>query len=294
MWQSQALAGALSFGASVPDEFDTARAGPGRMPEVVASAASDAPLMNVRRAIMRASVSDENRPAIAPYAREELLICVIARLIAQLGNEARHVAVGAASPIPAAGALLLKQKRPGLRLSFLHKRRGNPFTEGSRELFDLAGQGRIDVFFLGGAQIDGEANLNLVRAEGRRFPGSFGSAFMYSVVKNVILFREEHSRRVLVPKVEFISAAGNPAALLTGKALFSWQKEKRRFRLESVHAPGDIRSESGFSYDSPATVPLTAGPGKEDLALLRGAVAAEMAPNYPEFAKRVWGSTAGL
>src|SRR6185436_4066372 len=89
MWQSQALAGALSFGASVPDEFDTARAGPGRMPEVVASAASDAPLMNVRRAIMRASVSDENRPAIAPYAREELLICVIARLIAQLGNEAR-------------------------------------------------------------------------------------------------------------------------------------------------------------------------------------------------------------
>jgi hypothetical protein len=97
--------------------------------------------MNVRRAIMRASVSDENRPAIAPYAREELLACVIARLIAQLGNEARHVAVGAASPIPAAGALLLKQKRPELRLSFLHKRRGNPFTEGSRELFDLAGRG---------------------------------------------------------------------------------------------------------------------------------------------------------
>ena len=65
----------------------------------------------------------------------------------------------------------------------LHKRKGNPFTEGSRELFDLAGQGRIDVFFLGGAQIDGEANINLVRADGRRFPGSFGSAFMYPMVK---------------------------------------------------------------------------------------------------------------
>jgi glutaconate CoA-transferase subunit B len=247
--------------------------------------------MNVRRAIMRASVSDENRPAIAPYAREELLACVIARLIAQLGNEARHVAVGAASPIPAAGALLLKQKRRELRLSFLHKRRGNPFTEGSRELFDLAGQGRIDVFFLGGAQIDGEANINLVRAERRRFPGSFGSAFMYSVVRNVILFREEHSRRVLVPKVEFISAAGNPAALLTGKALFSWQREKRRFRLESVHEPGDIRSETGFSYDSPASVAPTPPPSAEDLALLRGPVAREMAGNYPDFAKRVWGLT---
>ena len=226
------------------------------------------------------------------HAKEELLAGAIARLIARLGNEAGHVAVGAASPIPAAGALLLKQKRPELRLSFLHKRKGNPFTEGSRELFDLAGQGRIDVFFLGGAQIDGAANINLVRAEGRRFPGSFGSAFMYSVVRNVILFREEHSKRVLVPKVEFISAAGDPAALLTGKALFSWQREKRRFRLDSIHEPGDIGPLTGFSYDSPATVPLTPEPSPEDLELLRGPVAGEMAANYPDFAQRVWGLTA--
>src|SRR3954468_10928680 len=272
MWQSQALAGALSFGGSVPVVFDTACARPGGMPEVVASAASDAPLMNVRRAIMRVSVSDENRPVIAPYAREELLAYVIARLIARLGNEARHVAVGAASPIPAAGALLLKQKRPELRLSFLHKRKGNPFTEGSRELFDLAGQGRIDVFFLGGAQIDGEANINLVRAEGRRFPGSFGSAFMYSVVRNVILFREEHSRRVLVPKVEFISAAGNPAALLTGKALFSWQKERRRFRLDSYHfskGEEEIRASTGFEYDVSPSVAQTPAPMEKEMLSLR-------------------------
>jgi glutaconate CoA-transferase subunit B len=218
------------------------------------------------------------------HAKEELLACVVARLI----GAARHVAVGAASPIPAAGALLLKQKNPALRLSLLHKRTGNPFTEGSRELFDLAGQGRIDVFFLGGAQIDGEANINLVRAEGRRFPGSFGSAFMYAVVPNVILFREEHSPRVLVPKVEFISAAGNPVALLTGKALFAWQREKRRFRLESVHDGGDIRGETGFEYDAPQALPRTPPPGEEDLALLRGPVAKEMAPNYPEFTRRVW------
>ncbi|HEY1289953.1 MAG TPA: CoA-transferase [Burkholderiales bacterium] len=223
------------------------------------------------------------------HAKEELLASVVARLIARVVNEGGHVAVGAASPIPAAGALLLKQKRPELRLSFLHKREGNPFTEGSRELFDLAGQGRIDVFFLGGAQIDGEANINLVRADGRRFPGSFGSAFMYSVVRSVILFREEHSRRVLVPKVEFISAAGNPAALLTGKALFSWQRDKRRFRLESVHEPGDIGPDTGFSYDAAAAVPLTPDPSPEDLELLRGPVAKDMAGNYPDFAKRVWG-----
>lgn len=219
------------------------------------------------------------------HAREELLASIVARLI----GGARHVAVGAASPIPAAGALLLKQRRPDLRLSFLHKRTGNPFSEGSRELFDLAGQGRIDVFFLGGAQIDGDANINLVRAEGRRFPGSFGSAFMYAVVPNVILFREEHSPRVLVPRVEFVSAAGNPAALLTGKALFSWQRDRRRFRLESVHDGEDIRAHTGFDFDAPASVPRSPAPSAEDLALLRGAVARQMAADYPDFARKVWG-----
>ena len=197
------------------------------------------------------------------------------------------MAVGAASPIPATACELLKARGQTLRVSMLHKRKGNPFTEGSRELFDLAGQGRIDVFFLGGAQIDGEGSINLVRAEGRRFPGSFGSAFMYSVVKNTILFREEHSKRVLVPKVEFVSARGTPAALLTGKALFSWQG--KRFRLESTHEAGDIRSETGFQYDAPAEVPLTPAPSAEDLALLRSSVAQRIAPDYPDFARRVWG-----
>ena len=199
------------------------------------------------------------------YAREELLACVIARLV----GDAAHVAVGAASPIPATAVELLRARQGGRpRLSLLHRRRGNPFSEGSRELFDLAGQGRIDVFFLGGVQIDGEANINLVEAEGRRFPGSFGSAFMYFTARRTILFREEHSARVLVPKVEFVSAPGwsppgvwrrgGPQALLTGKALFAWQAERRRFRLESVHpgaSPEAVRANTGFDYDAPARVP---------------------------------------
>ena len=221
---------------------------------------------------------------MGPYAKEELLACVIARLI----GDARHVAVGAASPIPAAGAFLLQQHMPALRVSLLAKRRGNPFTEGSRELFDLAGQGRIDVFFLGGAQIDGDACINLVGAGGKRFPGSFGSAFMYPLVPRTILFREEHSARTLVPRVEFVSARGDPAALLTGKALFSWHKDRRRFRLESIHEPFDVRANTGFGYDAPDDVPLTPEPAPEQLALLRGPVARRMAADYPDFAKRVW------
>ncbi|HSU62244.1 MAG TPA: CoA-transferase [Burkholderiales bacterium] len=212
-------------------------------------------------------------------------------MIARLIGDARHVAIGAASPIPASGAFLLKSQKPSLRVSLHQRRRANPFTEGSRELFDLAGQGRIDVFFLGGAQIDGEANINLVRAGGQRFPGSFGSAFMYPVIPRTILFREEHSRRALVPRVEFVSARGDPAALLTGKALFSWQKEARRFRLESTH-PGhtveEIRENTGFAFDCPARVATTAAPSPEDLNLLRRQVAAQIAADYPQFAARVW------
>ena len=227
--------------------------------------------------------------------QEELLACLIARLIA----DAQHVAVGAASPIPASACELVRAQGRPLRVTRLHKRKGNPFSEGSRELFDLAGQGRIDYFFLGGAQIDGEANINLVRAEGRRFPGSFGSAFMYFTCRT-ILFREEHSRRVLVPRVEFISAPGSsppdvarrggPMALVTGSALFRWQPDKRRFRLESVH-PGhsaaEVREATGFAYDQGAVVE-TPPPMPAELELLRGPVSAAIAADYPDFARRVW------
>ena len=233
-----------------------------------------------------------------PHAREELLACCIARLIGDAG----HVAVGAASPIPATGVFLAKYlQQKTLRISLLHKRSGNAFTEGSRELFDLAGQGRIDVFFLGGAQIDGAANINLVRAEGKRFPGSFGSAFMYFAACRTILFREEHSKRVLVPKVDFISAPGwsppevkrngGPQALLTGRALFLWQKQARRFRLESVH-PGsslaEIKANTGFEFDVPPRVKKTQGPAADELAVLRGPVRSTITENYPEFGRRVW------
>jgi len=225
---------------------------------------------------------------MGPYAKEELLACVIARLV----QGSRHAAIGASSPIPASGCFLRRASDPGFRVSLQQRRAANPFTEGSRELFDLAGQGRIDTFFLGGAQIDGTAAINLVRAEGRRFPGSFGSAFMYPMVPGTILFREEHSRRTLVPKVEFVSARGTPRALLTGKALFSWQKDKKKFLLQSFHPGEDAKSiaaATGFDYDISPEVGETPAPTAEELALLRGPVAKQVAPDYPEFARRVWG-----
>ena len=118
--------------------------------------------------------------------REELLISQLADLLV---ND-KHVAVGAASPIPGAAALLAKEeakiKNKRLRVTILHSNKYNNFTDGARELFDCAAQGRIDTFFLGGVQIDGQANINLVGIGkypklNKRFPGSFGSALMYFV-----------------------------------------------------------------------------------------------------------------
>jgi glutaconate CoA-transferase subunit B len=107
---------------------------------------------------------------------------------------------------------------------------------------------------------------------------------------------------VLVPKVEFISAPGwsppeverrgGPQALLTGMALFAWQPDRRRFRLESVH-PGhtaaDIRAQTGFDYDGKDCDAATPAPDDDSLALMRGAVAREIAPDYPDYAARLWG-----
>jgi glutaconate CoA-transferase subunit B len=243
--------------------------------------------------------------AAPPEVRdEELLASVIADLI----GDSRHVAVGNASPIPATAALLARERGNGRPyVSLLQSRKHNFFTDGARELFDCAGQGRIDVFFLSGGEIDGQGNINLVSignyAQPKvRFPGSFGSAYLYYVVPKVILFRTEHSRRTLVPKVSFVSAPGGnapnvhrpggPIALITNRCVFGFDRTQRRFRLDSVH-PGhtveEVAENTGFDYDRPAQVPTTTAPSAATLSLLREVVGPQLAEVYPQFAAKVFG-----
>lgn len=235
---------------------------------------------------------------------EELLIDVLAGMLDGLG----HVAVGAASPIPGAAALLARERSGGaLRVSVLGSERHNPFTDGNGELFDCAAQGRIDAFFLGGGQIDGAGNINLVGIGGYpqsrvRWSGSFGSAFMYFTVPRVILFRQEHTRRVLVPEVEFVSAPGTspdhlyrpggPHALVTERCVFDFDRSRGRFRLRSVHPDqtvDEVLANTGFEFDLPDVVPKTPAPAPETLALIRGPVGAAIAETYPRFAAETLG-----
>lgn len=243
---------------------------------------------------------------MAEILERELLIYTISKLL----QGVRHVAVGASSPMPAAGAMLLraleeKKGAPPVRISILGSVKHNFFTNGGMELFDCAAQGRIDAFFLGGGQIDGKGNINLVGLgeyprSRVRWPGSFGSAYLYYVVPRVILFREEHTPRVFVDQVDFVSApgvsdddtyrTGGPTALLTSKCLFRFDKTKPGFTLESLHPGHDLNSvkqATGFEFshsDNPVQTPL---PDPDTLNLLRTRVMDELSECYPEFASQM-------
>jgi glutaconate CoA-transferase, subunit B len=233
---------------------------------------------------------------------EEVLIETVRRLLAG----ARHVAVGANSPIPAAAAFL-EQRRTPLIVSLQQNPEHNLWTDGGKELFDAAAQGRIDVFFFSGAEIDGEGSINLVAIGDyarpkARFAGSYGSAFLYFAVPRIVLFRTEHSRRTLVEKVSFVSAPGTsppnvwrrggPVALVTPFCHFAFDKERRRFRLASLH-PGhtleEVRDNTGFAFDVPDRVGETPLPDRDTLDTLRGPVARELTKIYPGFAAKVFG-----
>ena len=230
---------------------------------------------------------------------DETVICLIAKLLANAGV----VAVGSSSPVPAAAALLSQAVTGGKTRALIFRNNiSDPFPESGSELYDRIGQGRIDVFFLSGGQIDGQANLNMVGAgeyprSKARFPGSHGTPFIYLMVPRVILYREEHSRRVLVPKVDFISAAGvtppgvyrrgGPTDLITSMAHFTFDRGRGRFTLASVlpgHTVEEIVENTGFEFDRAENVPQTPPPPREWLESLHGRVKDQVAETYPVFA----------
>ena len=236
----------------------------------------------------------------ARYTQQELLAVVLARL----AEDAESIAVYNTMPIPAAAAFMVLAKRKGdLILSVLGSFKHNKlFTGGIREQYDFCSKGRMDLQFFAGGQIDGQGNINLVGVDGYpvsriRFSGSFGSALQYYTGRRTILFRVEHSRRVFVPKVDFISAPGTspegvfhpggPIALVTGMCVMQFDRQRVRFTLESVH-PGysvqDIRDATGFDFDCLDEVSMTPEPTSEELHRLRGFARREVAEVYPNFA----------
>jgi glutaconate CoA-transferase subunit B len=218
------------------------------------------------------------------------MACAIARAV----RDGEHAGIGVNSPIPAAGVLLAQRTHaPRLRFRLPGVAGAVPFL-GSKEFFDFAQRGRLDVFFLSGAQIDATGSINLhvlgdyERPE-RRFPGAFGSAVLYPIVPRVILFRTEHSPRVFVPRVDFVTAAGRPDRVVTPLAVLGWDGEVGRFVLDSYH-PGQsvasVQAATGFELPPAPGVHETPPPTSEELRVLRDEVLPLLEPVYPAFVRR--------
>jgi len=161
------------------------------------------------------------------------------------------------------------------------------------ETFDLAQQGRLDLIFLGAAQIDqyGNTNLSVIGDYHRpkvRLPGGAASSFLCAVARRTVIWVTRHSPRVFVERVDFITGQGfldgpgrreelglpgeGPKRVVTNLGVFGFDEETKRMRIESLH-PGvsleQVRENTSFELIVPEEVPLTSPPTEEQLELVR-------------------------
>jgi glutaconate CoA-transferase subunit B len=224
--------------------------------------------------------------------------------IAREVREGETVGVGAVSPIPAAGCVLAEQLHaPHITLIILDCEEYYPFPAGSSELHFLAQRGELDLFFLSGIQIDRRGNFNLhvignYQSPTVRMAGAYGSAMLYYMAHRVILFRDQHTKRVFVEKVDFVTGAGvtpenvyregGPALVVTPKAVLGWDKTAGGWRLDRFQ-PGssieDVRENTGFDLEVSPTVSLNQSPTTEELRVLRTVVKEKLARSYPDFVR---------
>lgn len=238
----------------------------------------------------------------APYIVDELLAIAIARLL----RDGEVIATGAKSAIPAAGALLAQAMHaPNAEVIILGSRDHYPFSDGSKEFFDFVQAGKLDVFFVSGAQMDRRGNVNLhvigdYETPRVRFPGGYGIGMMYYMAKRVIAFRARHTKRIFVEKVDFITTAGTsdpavprpggPEHLVTPLGLFDWNRKTTEWVLRAL-APGvaldHVQENTGWELRFRMPLFEYPAPTPEELALLRGPVGEVVGRSYPEFRARV-------
>jgi glutaconate CoA-transferase subunit B len=159
------------------------------------------------------------------------------------------------------------------------------------EVMYLLQSGRIDLGFIGGAEIDRFGNLNThwVEDGGKRtrLPGSGGAADIASMAKRCIIIMN-HERRRFVPKVRYVTSpgfgnggswreehglsGGGPVRVITSMGIFGFDAAGREMVLISNH-PGvtlqEIERETGWPLRVDETLRETPEPSAEELAGVR-------------------------
>lgn len=138
--------------------------------------------------------------------------------------------------------------------------------------------GRIDVGFLGAAQIDRHGNLNSTvigdyERPKVRLPGGGGAPEIAAMVKEVIVIIR-HSRRTFVDRVDFRSSVpgGGTMVVITDLGVLRPDPDSRELTLTRVH-PGvpveRVREETAWDLRVADDLEETEPPFEEELRVLR-------------------------
>ena len=157
----------------------------------------------------------------------------------------------------------------------------------------LMAQGRVDLGFIGGAEVDRFGNLNTsyVGDPARpkvKLPGSGGGADI-AVLSNRWVTLMSHERRRLVERVSYVTSPGHgdgsagwrerngllgggPAAIITTLCVMRFPAGGGEARLATVH-PGhtvdEVRAETAWDLKVDAAVGETERPSEAELAAIR-------------------------
>jgi glutaconate CoA-transferase subunit B len=236
------------------------------------------------------------------WTPEEFMAVMISREV----RDREATAVGTLSPIPTAGVMLARERHAAHGTFFIYKSDYQrdawwPFRHGSKEFYDFAQSGRLDLFFVSAAQIDqyGNINLNVIGDPTQpkvRLPGGAGTPMLWAMVRRVIVFKTDHTPRAFVPHVDFITCPGSPPPgirprggldkIVTPLAVLHLDRDRRQLALESVtpgHTIAEVQAHTGFALLLPDHVPETPAPTAEELTTLRTTVRHHLAHLYPHF-----------
>ncbi|MCF8032096.1 MAG: hypothetical protein K9K66_02500 [Desulfarculaceae bacterium] len=160
---------------------------------------------------------------------------------------------------------------------------------GLDEVMSLLSGGRVDLGFIGGAQVDQWGNVNTHQVDtpkGQvRLPGSGGGADIACLAGRLLIIMNHELRR-LVPRVDYITSPGwgegpgwresqglnrgGPAALITSLGVFTFVQG--RATLASLH-PGvgleQVAAQTGWELTTAPQVETTPEPTTKELEIIR-------------------------
>ena len=151
---------------------------------------------------------------------------------------------------------------------------GSTAIFANEDFYELCTRGRMDLCFLGAAQVDGLGRTN-VSAIGDwhnpkvRLPGGGGGAVMLPTARRAVTWRTEHSKRTLVETLDFVTAAGGMHGVVTPLAVFV--KREGRLVLQSWHPErslDEVVARTGFAVDARGAEP-TPPPTPREIDALR-------------------------